>query len=615
MIFGGMKEGVTMRREMIARLGVVIALLAALLIPARLGAAGETHYVGPDNCSDKGPGTLANPWCTINKATQTMVAGETTEVMAGTYNEKATFKNSGAPDAPITLRAFTNSTPVIVNSPGDAISASGKSYLVIEGLTIQDPGGKCVYISGRSGITVQGITCSGAGQPVSGQTRYGIQFSNTAGGVIANNATFNNTDAGIAVNGTASGITIRANTSYGNARGYARAAPGIDVRATGGGIVIEQNITHDNEDSGIQIYNGPVNTVVRNNLSYRNGDHGIDNLNASGTVVVGNTVYRSCTAGINFEGASTSNVAAYNNVSMDNGNGCPSYSASRGNLRADFSAYSSTTFDSNLVYQTNPDDFLYVWNSTGYASLASFQDVSGDEAHGIQANPQFVDLASDDYQLSADSPAIDSADSGAPHQTDADLTNAVRVDDPATSNLGLGPRAFDDRGAFEFEPPVPGATPTPTSTPTLTIPPSATATPTETSTPVVMPSPTETSTPAATSTPTATFTSTATSTPTATPPAEPPAAPTKLKANVPRFSINPKVNLHWTDKATNENAYVVERSTDQANWSVLTSSLPPNTTAYTDKSVQVSATYYYRVQATNTAGSSGYSNVATATTR
>lgn len=571
-----------MRRERIGRLAMVFALLAAALIPSQLAAAGATYYVGPHNCTDSGPGDFTTPWCTINRAAQAMAAGDTTNVMTGTYHEKVTFKNSGTSGAPITLRALDGNTPVLTDSPGDAIYASGKSYLIIDGLTIQRPSGKCVYASGGNNLSVQNITCSGAGAPVSGQTKYGIQFSNTTSGIIANNTVFNNSDAGIAVNGTAADVIIRGNISYGNARGYTRAAPGIDVRATGGGIVIEQNITHDNEDSGIQLYNGPINSVVRNNLSYRNGDHGIDNLNASGTSVVSNTVYLNCTAGINFEGPSTSRVAAFNNLAMDNGNGCSNYSGTRGNLRADGNAYATAVFDRNLVFQTTADNYLYTWGPKSYASLADFQTASGQEAHGLQADPQFVDMASNDYHVRAGSPAIDSADSGAPYQTVTDLAGSPRLDDPATSDTGVGPRTYDDRGAYEFSPPsTPTPTPVQTSTPTPNIPPTATSTPT--------------ATPMAT--------------PTATPTVEPPPAPSNLRARLAGTRRNQKINLRWRDNASNEGAYSIERSTDQSSWAILTAALPPDTTAYTDSSVDSATTYYYRVQATNEFGSSGYSNV------
>jgi regulation of enolase protein 1 (concanavalin A-like superfamily) len=85
----------------------------------------------------------------------------------------------------------------------------------------------------------------------------------------------------------------------------------------------------------------------------------------------------------------------------------------------------------------------------------------------------------------------------------------------------------------------------------------------------------------------------------------PPAAPTSLAATVSGSSIA----LSWADNASNEDNYLVERSTDNVNFSQI-ASLPANSMTYTDATVAGGITYYYRVRASNSAGPSGYSNVA-----
>ena len=49
------------------------------------------------------------------------------------------------------------------------------------------------------------------------------------------------------------------------------------------------------------------------------------------------------------------------------------------------------------------------------------------------------------------SPAIDSANSSAPYHPALDIENHIRYDDPLTVNTGAGTRAYDDRGAYEFQ--------------------------------------------------------------------------------------------------------------------------------------------------------------------
>jgi hypothetical protein len=68
------------------------------------------------------------------------------------------------------------------------------------------------------------------------------------------------------------------------------------------------------------------------------------------------------------------------------------------------------------------------------------------------------------------------------------------------------------------------------------------------------------------------------------------------------------INIVWTDNATDETGYVVERcpSSGCVDFAVLNDSLPPNSAAYTDTSIATNTVYRYRVRAVNSVGSSGY---------
>jgi hypothetical protein len=90
-----------------------------------------------------------------------------------------------------------------------------------------------------------------------------------------------------------------------------------------------------------------------------------------------------------------------------------------------------------------------------------------------------------------------------------------------------------------------------------------------------------------------------------------PAAPTNLTAGAASAS---EIDLNWTNNADAATAFEVDRSADGNTWSVLTSSLPGTATGYQDTGLTANTTYFYRVQAINAAGGSGYSNVASATT-
>jgi FtsP/CotA-like multicopper oxidase with cupredoxin domain len=90
-------------------------------------------------------------------------------------------------------------------------------------------------------------------------------------------------------------------------------------------------------------------------------------------------------------------------------------------------------------------------------------------------------------------------------------------------------------------------------------------------------------------------------------------APTNLGAV---WQAGPQVSLTWTDTATNETGFVVERCTglNCANFTQLAtrgaSAGSGTTVTYVDTTVTVGGTYSYRVKAVNATGSSGYSNTA-----
>ena len=90
----------------------------------------------------------------------------------------------------------------------------------------------------------------------------------------------------------------------------------------------------------------------------------------------------------------------------------------------------------------------------------------------------------------------------------------------------------------------------------------------------------------------------------------PPVAPGSLGASASAFDT---VELAWNDNSDDEAAFIVELSTDSANWSVI-ASLGADTTSHTENGLQAETTYYFRVKAQNSAGDSGYSNTASATT-
>ncbi len=428
-------------------MGLVVAAVAIALVPGSLSAAtGSVLYVDQANpaCSNVGSGTLDQPFCTIGAAAARVAAGETVQVASGTYPERVVVSSSGTSGAPVVFRAAPGAS-VTLNGQANGFYISSKNWVSVDGFSVINTTDYGIAVNTSSHITLANNHVSYSGKPLQGYTKYGIRLNNVSDSLVSGNTVDHNTNAGI---GLVSGSTrnqVLDNVSFRNAQGYQRAAAGIHLYAAPANT-IAGNVTHDNEDSGINCYPSSNGCVIYNNVAYGNGDHGIDDSFAADATIVANTVYNNVTAGINVEGQATGATLA-NNISVDNGIGSP---RTHSDIRVESGSTAGTTMDYDLVYLTRPDTLL-IWNSVSYTSLAAFQAASGQERHGIQADPKWANPIGGDFHLLAGSLAVDSANSGATGQPNTDVEGHPRVDDPATADTGVGPRTYDDRGAYEFQ--------------------------------------------------------------------------------------------------------------------------------------------------------------------
>jgi len=90
-----------------------------------------------------------------------------------------------------------------------------------------------------------------------------------------------------------------------------------------------------------------------------------------------------------------------------------------------------------------------------------------------------------------------------------------------------------------------------------------------------------------------------------------PPAPSGLAATAVSSS---QINLVWTDNASTESGFRIERKQNEGAWSEIASPTA-NTTTFSDKGLSASATYSYQIRAHNAAGFSSYSNTASAKTQ
>jgi parallel beta-helix repeat protein len=488
--------------------GLVTAV--AIAAPRPASAAVTTYYVAAAaGCADANPGTdPAAPLCHIQSAAnKALQPGDVVQVAGGSYPETVTPKAPGAAGSPITFIAAPNATVTVGAGQANGFKVSATSWISLQGFTISGTTSYGIYVtSASSNVSVTGNTIDhtkGVGVYVSGGSNNsvssnhvsfagvvsgntsptpGIKLAGVSGGSVFGNTADHNSDAGIQLASGTTGVTVSGNETFGNARGLIglnRAAPGIDVRGSRNSVV--GNDSHDNEDSGVQLYSGGDNATVADNVLIGGGDHGVDASNVMNARIVENTVYNNCASGINVEGNTASGNSVWDNIAVDNGNNsrngvvCPRDKAGKpGNIAVSDAAVGTTTVDHNNTYQS-AGGTQYYWGAR--STLDQFRVKSGGQAtHDVYLPPQWVDASGGDFSLTAGSPAIGLADPNAPGYVATDFTGSARDSAP-------------DSGAFEY---AGAADPTTTTAPPTSEPTTTTVAPTTTIAPTTTDPPTTT---------------------------------------------------------------------------------------------------------------------------
>ncbi len=261
-------------------------------LPSR---SGTTYYVSTSG-NDNNPGTLTSPWRTVQKAANTVKAGDTVQVRAGTYNEIVTMKTSGnATSGYITFQNYPGEAP-IVDGTGLSVGSSGQTglfslegtfnYIVIQGFEIRN------YSSSTKGKVPVGIDFEGAGSNIEILNDHIHNIAQTLTSCNAANA------LAIALYGTQAPASINNVTLYGNE---------IDHNTTG----CSENVSFD----------GNVQYFVEANNKVHDGDNiGLDNIGFEG--VSPNSSYDQARDGWVFANtiyniSSTTNPVYHNQVGAD----------------------------------------------------------------------------------------------------------------------------------------------------------------------------------------------------------------------------------------------------------------------------------------------------------
>ncbi len=131
------------------------------------GLTGDKYVASYGN--DGNAGTANAPWLTIQKAANTLTAGQTVIVRSGTYAERAAETTNGSSGSPITYRACTACGDVVINGAGkDNCFVNDGAYVVLDGFKCINSNGPGIFFRNNAGDYCTIKNCVSYGQAADG---------------------------------------------------------------------------------------------------------------------------------------------------------------------------------------------------------------------------------------------------------------------------------------------------------------------------------------------------------------------------------------------------------------------------------------------------------------
>ena len=389
-------------------------LLVSILLPT--AAAHTAIYYVATSGHDSNPGTKSQPWRTVAYAVSTMMAGDTTYVMEGTYNEGVIrFKRSGTQAAPIKLLNYPGHAPKIVFNDPDAIHR----------ILIQHSSG---HNFPMGWITIEGLELTNGHD--------GIKWHNLHDSTIQRNWIHHNKFMGMLGIG---GARIRIDRNRINQNGWFAGCEGSfpkvcnlhhGIYAHGTAYTITNNLIYGNLSYGIQ-QNGS-STSTHDTTKHPSTEFA----GAADWLIAHNTfAYNAYRGGMVVWGPRCNNSRIENNIFYEN-----SVNVSTSPQGIEFVSSSSVTgvkVRNNIAYATPPGSTVFL--GSGVTEWVHYTQ-SGNSVN--ISTPGFVDAPATlpdwpNFSLTAGSPAIDKG---------LDITTIREDFDGTPRPQGRAP----DIGAYEY---------------------------------------------------------------------------------------------------------------------------------------------------------------------
>ncbi len=137
------------------------------------------YFVSKTGCSNSGPGSAAQPFCSVQMGIDKLRAGDTLLIRNGKYRERVVSERSGTAEAPIVIRGesrdkmildggckrFPCSESRFPGSDGDAdgLVVQGHDYVTVQDLTVQNTLTNGIYAINTTGLTLANLVVKRTG--------------------------------------------------------------------------------------------------------------------------------------------------------------------------------------------------------------------------------------------------------------------------------------------------------------------------------------------------------------------------------------------------------------------------------------------------------------------
>ncbi len=408
--------------------------------------------------NDDNPGTMDQPWRTIQHAAETVAAGETVYIRGGVYNEQVFTANSGSiNEGYIVFAAYPGETPVI-DGTGVTTGNNGvliaHSYMKLIGLEIRNWEDNGIWMEGAHHTELTdckvhdvwyGIgAADGSHDFVLNRvemyrfTLYGFDAS-PSGGADCYSGTFNDCVAHTGrdpeqnVDGFALGHGTQHDFVFNRCKAYG-VFDGFDISSRN--TLLNRCSAYDCGNGGYKIW--ADNVTLINCLSYHNGETNVE-LDWSGEAKT--TTLRNCT----FVDCGTFNVWVENPADCLHMYNC--ILAGGDNIGLAIEALASYQGDYNVFHNDNADRAIVVWGPDrefplNMIAAGDWNTYSGQDLHSLvcsdPSSQLFEDMGNWDFHLREGSIAIDEGTADSAPSEDYDGVSRPQ-------------RSAFDIGAFERE--------------------------------------------------------------------------------------------------------------------------------------------------------------------